>query len=62
MFGNVLDIYFHFILGNGILEKEFENEMMFVYVLEGDNFTVAVKSRLKSCWEEVFEKKNWKIK
>lgn len=55
MFGNFLGVYLHSILGDGVLEKEFDNELMkvvFVYVLEETSFTLAGKS-CKSCLEVV---------
>lgn len=58
MFGYALGIYFHLILGDCVLGKEFEcEEVMFVYVLEETICNVVVKSCLKTSEKKYFEEK-----
>lgn len=61
MFANILVIYFYFILGGGVLGKEFEKKVMFVYVLEEIIFKLTVKSCLKSSWGKYILKEEFKF-
>lgn len=57
MFGSIVDIYFHFIVGDSDLGKEFQNEVMFVCVFQVTFFNVMVKIMSKTQWKNVFWEK-----